>query len=164
MNNRIFTNLYLRYQWGAFIMMLPIIPFTQYLAFDPSAGFNYTLLTYPFAHANILHWLLNYITWMYLWRFVSIWRLFVSYISAVMAAVIYYFFCQLLQLDTLPICGFSSIICFYIGLLVPVNGFRFFLRLLPLLIFQFILPGFAASIHMICLIFGIAYSTYLHNK
>lgn len=137
------------------IFMLPVIPFAPVLAVSASAPL-YTHFTYMFAHASILHWLVNSWAFLMLHNTFRWYRCITAYACAVIASFIP---------ATVPagspagLLGASALTCFFIGFITPhfyLTRNRFNLALIAVtFILGFILPGIAALLHVIIFALGI---------
>lgn len=129
--------------------MLVLIPFSKLLATEASAPL-YTHFVYMFAHANILHWLINAWAIMALHRIISARMAVIAYTTAV---VLSFFTSQLTV-------GASAMIFFVFGCLTPTlltHNRVFLLQIAVFLILAFFLPNIAAGIHLTAYIVGIVY-------
>lgn len=132
---------------AAMLLLLPLSPLLAVSASSPL----YTHFLYMFAHAGILHAVLNAWAIVMLHNIYSIKRLVAAYTAAVAISFI--------PLEK-PVTGFSVIIFFFIGFII-----RHLRRVNPLacwqsvafLIIGFFLPQTAASYHLMAFIAGIAF-------
>lgn len=132
---------------AAMILLLPLSPLLAVSASSPL----YTHFLYMFAHAGILHAVLNAWAFVMLHNIYSIKRLVAAYTAAVAISFI--------PLDK-PVTGFSVIIFFFIGFII-----RHLRRKSPLAFWQsiaflgigFFLPRTAASYHLMAFFAGVAF-------
>ncbi|MBR6819199.1 MAG: hypothetical protein IKM71_01820 [Bacteroidaceae bacterium] len=145
----------LRYQWGLlFLLMGALLPISPSLSLS---GWDAPLVSFffwPFAHANILHYLVNLWAWIWWWPLVTWDRLWSAYIVSILAGLAHITFTT----HPLPLLGFSGIIFFFVGFSVPLRPLKSVLisvvfLALPLLFFDTI----AGEVHMLTFCFGWAY-------
>lgn len=129
-------------------LMLPIIPFSKYVAAGTTSPL-FTHFVFMFGHASVLHWLCN--TWgllmlhnLFKWR-----RLITAWGLSVILSFVF--------IPDKPVLGASVFVAFFMGL-IAVQQFRrdktaAILTLLILVISCF-LPGFAGSYHIILYLAG----------
>ena len=135
----------LRYSLGIYVLMAAAIPFPDVLATNGGIR-NWHNLVFMFGHAGILHYLLNGLAWLLLWKVVTVTRTFAAWVFAVLCAAI-------IPLSE-PTIGWSPIIYYYLGLCLahmPRTG-RWKLILLTLA--GFFMPHIAAGMHLALLAAG----------
>lgn len=144
----------LRIQWSLPVLMLLALPFTDKMALSPARYSVVQLFAYPLAHANLLHLILNAVAWLPMWRAVTWRRLLCAYMSSVGIGYIY-----MLIPSAHPLCGFSVIIFWFIGLMLPLVPRTTRLLTLALVAVSFLMPHLAASVHLMALLSGYIYYT-----
>ena len=160
----------LRYQWTPVLLLVLLIPFRDGMALPPAGASLFRHLAYPIAHAGFLHWFINATAWLSLWRFVSWRRMAAAWCSAVLIG----YLAPYLQLPFLPcserrpVLGFSVVIFWFLGFILPLlrSGAR--LRLVATVCISCFIPGIAASFHIAALFLGLAYGfvrlAYIRTK
>lgn len=134
--------------WTSYTMYLILavfIPFADRMAVSDHSP-TYTCMIYMFAHANIIHYLLNGASWLFLWRAVTVKRLAWAWIFSACWA-------YLLQPHT-PTVGWSVVIYYFLGLYLAGMRKERAVRLILLTVSGFLLPHIAAGMHMCMLISG----------
>lgn len=149
----------LKYQWPLVWCLLLLVPLRDVLSLSATDNSLQPHLLWPLVHANIIHWLLNTIGFMVLWRCVTAPRLFWGYVSSV---VIGYFWVMLQEFfgeDTgIRLCGLSGIILFLIGCIFLNMKKAGRIRFAVLVAVSCFIPGIAASVHILSALIGIVYS------
>ena len=170
----------LKYQWPLVWLLIFLIPFKDTLALSQADNTVWQHLLWPLVHANILHWFLNTIAFMALWRIVTPTRLICGYLLSVAIGYLYTAVlpaasAAVLQpaLHGLPVaansslftlhsslalCGISGIIFFLLGIIYLRISRLHRLQLTLAIIASCFIPGIAASVHIISLIAGILYT------
>lgn len=159
------------------LFLLPGILFAGDWSLRPASVIHHpsSLFLYPLASAGILHWLLNAVAWIQLWQWSTPRRLLTAYLCAVLigyAATVPGSFAAWSTVPgsfaagSHPVCGFSVIIFFFIGLTLPYQSRTGMLSLLAIVGISFLLPHIAASFHAAALVCGLAYHLVarLHNS
>lgn len=136
------------------LLLLPLIPFRD--AFALSLGSSLlSHLSYPLAHASFLHWFFNAFGWMFLWRIASPFRLAVAYAAAVIMGYVLPCLCP--SSVSVPVLGFSVIIFFFSGMILPLLRTSARIRFVLLLFASFFLPGIAFMFHLAAVLCGVVY-------
>jgi len=151
----------LKYQWPFVWSLVFLLPFCDSLALPTVNGTLWQHLLWPLVHANILHWLINTICFMGMWRLISHSRLLWGYIASVAIGYIWSsdVYSSLFPLNhLLKLCGLSCIIFFLIGIIFVRARKWYRIRLTILIIISCFIPNIAAAVHIIALLFGILYS------
>ena len=139
-------------QWTLPLLMLLALPLSDKMALHPHHPSALQLFAYPFAHANLIHLALNAVVWLPMWRLVT-WRRFIcAYASAVGIGYIY-----MLIPSAQPLCGFSVIIFFFVGMVMPMTKAATQLFTISLVAFSFIIPHIAATAHFMAILAGLLY-------
>ena len=122
--------------------MLVLLPFGENLAVSAGSPW-WTRFTYMWGHAGFLHYALNGIAWLMMWKILRVDRTVIAVLIA-----------SLLPSGDIPVLGWSVVLYYYIGLCVATmpNGARF--RLLVLVGLSFFMPWLAAGHHAIMLLAG----------
>ena len=132
--------------------MLCAIPLAPICAVSPHTPL-YTHFIYMFAHANLLHWLVNSWAMLFIHRLFTPMRLTAAYLTAVAISFVTW--------HTTPTLGFSVILFFFIGyILYPCWRRKNNTILAQTALFigiGFLLPSMAASYHLLALVAGIIY-------
>lgn len=145
----------LRYQWGLFLLMGALLPISPSLSLSGWDSSPVSFFLWPFAHANVLHCLVNLWAWIWLWPLVTWSRLCLAYAISFLAGLAHI----AITPHPLPLLGFSGIIFFFVGASVPLRPLKSVLisiafLVLPVLFFDTI----AAGVHIITFVCGWAYS------
>lgn len=154
----------LRFQWLALpAMMLAVFPWRAELALPPEDATLVQHLLFPLVHASLLHWAVNMLSWMFLWRLVTLPRLCTAYAASVIIGYVYSvprgFPAWIPSLcPSLPLCGFSVVVFFFLGLVYFRLPRRSRLSMLALVAVSFFVPHVAASAHLMALVLGMAYA------
>lgn len=173
----------LRYQWTPVLLLIFLIPLRGILALPPDGGTWVQHLLYPLAHANFLHWFCNCAAWFALWSFVTPRRLAASYLSAILigfapwsvfreaclAAIpsvpsshllgwLPFSEACLAAPSASPTLGFSVIIFWFLGFILPALSTYRRMRLLLLVLISLFIPGMAASFHIAAMLMGLSYN------
>lgn len=134
-------------------LMLALLPVAPALAVTPSAPFL-AHLAYMFAHASVLHWIVNAWTLLVLHNTFRWYRCLAAYLLAVGASFVP---CVMSR----PSLGASVFSCFFLGLITPHlwhSGKRSsVLMMAALLLLGFFLPGIAAGLHVALYLCGILF-------
>ena len=147
----------LKYQWPLVWLLIFLLPIRDTLALSAIDNTLVQHLFWPLVHANILHWLLNTVTFMALWRIVTPARLFWGYLSSILIGYLYVTLNY--QLSTVnSLCGISGIIFFLVGIIFFRIRRPYRIRLSLLVIISCFIPGIAALVHILSLLMGILYS------
>lgn len=161
----------LRYQWTPVLLLIFLIPLRGILALPPDGGTWVQHLLYPLAHANFLHWFCNCAAWFALWSFVTPRRLGASYLSAILIGFVLAHAPNALASVWLPFgeaclaapsasptLGFSVIIFWFLGFILPALSTYRRMRLLLLVLISLFIPGMAASFHIAAMLMGLSYN------
>lgn len=142
---------------AAVIGMALLIPIAPYLAVSADSSL-YTHFTYQFAHANILHWIVNGWALLILHNLLRPLRLIIAYLLSVIITFI--------PATTPPepsggMLGSSVITCFFFGFIAPYfwrKGERLTAcMMLALIIIGFFIHGIAAWPHLLMFLSGIVW-------
>lgn len=144
---------------AACILMAFLIPFAPVLALRPvCGGISVTShFLYMFAHASLLHWLVNTWSFLVLHNVLRWYRLLVAYLLAVAISFVP---------ATVPagspagVIGASVITTFFFGFIAPYYWHRnksIPLMMAALIVIGCFLPNIAAAFHAVPFIVGIAY-------
>ncbi len=147
------------------LALLLLIPFASSMAVSPASS-CYTHFIYMFAHANIIHWLLNAFSLIVLNRVVNVHRCIAAYLASVIISFLPY-----IQ-PSHPVVGMSGIIFFFTGFITSCLLRYYRNRHLRMsssyktMIFQialvlalgFVIPNMAASYHLLAFVSGCLYS------
>ena len=138
----------MRYSVGLYILLGCLLPFCHEMAVSSNAP-AYTHYIYMFAHAGRLHWALNGFAWALLWKIITPARTLVAYLFSVLVS----FLLPTIGAAT-NVIGWSVIIFWYWGFLLPGMVKERRLRFLALVAISFFIPGIAASWHFAMLLAG----------
>ena len=175
----------LKYQWPLVWCLLLLIPLRDTFGLSATDNSLWQHLLWPLVHANILHWFLNTICFMALWRIITLPRLLWGYAASLLIGYLWqcHYFLPLInpilpsiqgrgwgwvffnpqssmfnvQSSILNVCGLSSIIFFFLGIIFVRTRKSYRIRLALLIIISCFIPNIAASVHILALLFGIAY-------
>lgn len=135
----------LRYFLLIYAAMLPLLPLRDVLAAGAGRE-NWHNWVYMLGHASLLHYLLNGIGWLMMWKVATWWRTLAAWIfSALFMYVIPA--CQ-------PVLGWSTVIYFYLGMCMNHSPTGRKVKLLLLTMTGFLLPNIAAGMHLAMLAAG----------
>lgn len=136
--------------------MALLIPMAPWLAVSDNSPL-YTHFTYQFAHAHIMHWIVNGWALLVLHNVLRIHRLAIAYILSVLLS----FTSTVSSGSPAGTLGSSVITCFFFGLLAPYfwrKGERLTaVMMLALIIIGFFISGIAAMPHLIMFLSGIVW-------
>ena len=154
----------LKYQWPFVWLLVLLLPFRDSFALTVNDGTLMRHMLWPLVHANALHWLINTLCFMALWRTVTPFRLVTGYAASVAIGYIWPWCVSVAILYGLPgnedirLCGFSGV-CFYLlGTVFMRMPRPYRVRLSVLIVISCFIPGIAASVHILTLSCGILYS------
>ena len=137
------------------VLMLALMPVAPALAVSHLSPLT-SHLFYMFAHANVLHWLINAWTLLVLHNTFRWYRCLAAYLLAVAAS-----FVPCSVIISRPTMGASALSCFFLGLITPHlwhSGKRSsVLMMLALLLLGFFLPGIAAGLHVALYLCGLLF-------
>ena len=145
----------------AVCIMACLIPIAPLMAVSVGSPF-YTHFTYQFAHAGIMHWLINAWALLVLHNILSLPRLAVAYtVSVLITFSPLSSFLSPLTSHLSPLLGSSVITCFFFGFLAPYfwrKGEKLTASMmLALILVGFFIPGMAALPHLLMFLSGIAW-------
>lgn len=103
-------------------------------------------LCYMFCHSSLLHYLLNGISWCVMWNNVTVARTLWAWLMAVVVGYV-------LPYGT-PVCGWSVILYFYLGMMMRLMASDVRLRLLALTLIGLLIPGIAVWHHVMMMVCG----------
>lgn len=138
----------LRYFILLYLFMLAALPYPEQLA----AGKNYPAwhcLIYMFGHAGILHYLLNGIGWLMMWKIATWPRTIIAWLVAALSVYI--------LMPDKAVLGWSSVIYFYLGMTLAHAGRQRKISLILLTLTGMFIPGIAAALHLSTLAAGWIY-------
>jgi membrane associated rhomboid family serine protease len=150
------------------LLMFPLIPFASVFAVSASAPL-YTHFTYMFAHANILHWLINAWGIIIIHKLYSPSRCIAAYLIAVTISFIpllggtrgtFSIFNFQFSIRATPALGFSVILFFFVGYLIFLfrkQNKTAFLQVILFIIIGFFIPNMAATHHLLAFLSGAIY-------
>jgi len=138
----------MRHSLGFYTALLLLLPLSQHMAVGSDTPI-YTHYIYMFAHAGWLHWALNGFAWALLWKIITPARTLVAYLFSVLVS----FLLPGIGAAT-NVIGWSVIIFWYWGFLLPGMMKERRLRFLALVAGSFFIPGIAASWHFAMLVAG----------
>lgn len=135
----------LRHSLGVYALMAAAVPFPE--VFATAGGLrNWHNLVFMFGHAGLLHYLLNGLAWLLLWKVVTPGRTLTAWsLSALCAAII--------PLPE-PTIGWSPIIYYYLGLCLAHMPRADRWKLILLTLAGFFMPHIAAGMHLALLTTG----------
>lgn len=146
----------LKYQWPLAWCLLFMIPIRNTLALSATDNTLWQHLLWPLVHANILHWALNTLGFMALWRVVTLPRLLWGYAASVAIGYLWCWYSSFPILhSSLGLAGLSSIIFFLLGIVFTRARNRYRVRLTILIAVSCFIPNIAASVHILALLCGI---------
>lgn len=159
----------LKYQWPLAWCLLFMIPIRNTLALSATDNTLWQHLLWPLVHANILHWALNTLGFMALWRVVTLPHLLWGYAASVAIGYLWcwcsastgFASCMIPDFQfsifnsQLKLCGISCIVFFLLGIIFVRSRKRFRLRLAILITVSCFIPNIAASVHILALLCGI---------
>lgn len=149
----------LKYQWPLVWSLLFLTYFREALALPAVNGTLWQHLLWPLVHANILHWFLNTIGFMALWRLVTVTRLIWGYAASIAIGYLWTASSAVCGSDTdVRLCGLSCIIFFLIGIIFARLRNRYRIRLAILIAVSCFIPGIAAIVHIASLLAGILFA------
>lgn len=125
-------------QWSVVPLTLCMLPFSRCMALSGEGAGVLQHWAYMCASANVLHWALNALAWMFLWRWVTWVRLAVAYSSAVALGYV---------LPSQMVCGWSVMIFFFWGFMWHAMRFSGRAQVVMCLVIPFFLPNIAAAFH-----------------
>lgn len=135
----------LSYFFGLYILMLAALPFPEYFAYGPSSP-TWKCFLFMFGHAGIMHWLMNGIGWLMMWKIATPGRTFVAYLFSACAVLF-------LPADE-NILGWSCVIYYYLGLCLAHMPHARRWKVFLLTFIGFFIPHIAASVHLALLAAG----------
>lgn len=128
----------MRYSAGFFAAMLPLLPFHAFLSASH--------WLYMFGHAGLMHYALNGLGWLFLWRVITPWRTLAAWLVSVGVSFI--------VPSNHPVIGWSVVIYYYLGLCLSSMDRQSRNRFLLLTLVGFFLPHIAAAHHAAMLAIG----------
>lgn len=152
----------LKYQWPIVWSLLLLVPLRDTVALSATDNTLLQHMLWPLVHANILHWLINTICFMGMWRLVTTSRIVCGYVASVAIGYLWVYCVSLALLPLsdcqLKLCGMSCIIFFLIGSILLRASKWYRIRLTVLVVISCFIPGIAASVHILALFAGFLYS------
>lgn len=135
----------LRYFFILYLSMLFLLPFRD----DMAAGGSYSHWhnwIYMFGHAGGLHYTLNGIGWLMMWKIATVKRTMAAWLLSVIA--------MYAVSPSQPVLGWSTIIYYYLGLCMNHAPRSRQVSLILLTLTGLLLPNIAAWLHLIMLAAG----------
>lgn len=134
----------LRYFLMIYALMALLIPYHEKMAANGME--EYRNWIYMFAHAGWLHYTLNGIGWLMMWKIATPARTVTAYVFAVMAA--YIISCKE------PVLGWSTVIFFYTGMCIAHMPKKRIAKIILVTAISFFIPHIAALMHLYMLVAG----------
>lgn len=135
----------LRYFLILYAAMLPLLTMSDTLAAGAGRD-GWHNWVYMFGHAGILHYMLNGIGWLMMWKIATWTRTITAWLIA--ALVMY------VIPTTQPVLGWSAVIYFYLGMCMNHSTASRRINMILLTLTGFLLPNIAASLHISMLAAG----------
>ncbi len=135
----------LKYFFWLYLLMGIAVPYPELMAAGPGTE-AWKNWIYMFGHAGWLHYTLNGIGWLMMWKIATVRRTLTAYALSVCAAYWLPHSEQLL--------GWSTVICYYLGLCFAYMPKQQRYRLVAVMVIGLFIPHIAASLHLIMLASG----------
>lgn len=135
----------LRYFIAIYTAMAFLIPFHDKIAACGGTE-EYRNWVYMFGHAGWLHYMLNGIGWLMMWKIATPTRTACAYLLSVSAA-------YMIPHDE-PVLGWSTVIFFYTGMCLAHMPRKRIIRIALVIAISFFIPHIAALMHLYMLIAG----------
>lgn len=135
----------LRYTLGLYLLMATVIPWPEHFA----AGIGqprFHALIYLFGHSGVIHYVVNGIGWLMLWKVVNLKRTLSAWLLSVL--------CALYLPTSEPVIGWSTVIYYYLGICLASMSKENRIKILLLTSIGFFLPHVAAGFHAVMLTGG----------
>lgn len=125
--------------------MAVLIPYHKYIAAGQGME-EYRNWIYMFGHAGWIHYIINGIGWLMMWKIATPARTITAYTLSVTAAYIIPY--------REPVLGWSTIIFFYTGMCMVHKSRKNVLKIILISGISFLIPHIAALMHLYMLIAG----------
>lgn len=137
-----------------YYLLAPLIFVSDRLALPPCHASSWQHFTFPFVHANLLHWFLNGVAILSLSTILRWQRTAWAYVFSVMVGFLHEPMARMGLSPSLPLLGFSVIVYFYMGMLyVHLPSWRRW-RIVIVAAAGLFVPGIAALVHIMMLVTG----------
>lgn len=135
----------LRYSMGMFMLMAPAVLRPEWFAAGKDTE-AWKCLIYMFGHADALHYLINGLGWLMMWKVATWSRTITAWAISALAVWI--------MAPETPVIGWSGIIFYYLGLCMRGMKKSNRIKLMAITAAGFMMPHIAAGIHVTMLIAG----------